>query len=80
MDFVALHYTGIKDYRDRTPLKNLWQPGDVKLVAERDAKRLLQFAEFARHVGKTTPEQEQQAARRLVRRNRTGDEQQTFRA
>lgn len=62
MDFVALHYTGIKDYRDRTPLKNLWQPGDVKLVAERDAKRLLQFAEFARHVGKTTPEQEQQAA------------------
>ena len=61
MDFTALRYTGDKDYRDRTPLKNLWQPGDVKLVAERDAKRLLQFAEFERHEGKTTPEQRDKA-------------------
>lgn len=62
MEFVALHYTGDKDYRDRTPLKNLWAPGDVKLVAERDARRLLQFAEFQRHEGATTPEQQRQAA------------------
>ena len=61
MDFTALRYTGDKDYRDRTPLRNLWQPGDVKLVAERDARRLLQFAEFQAHEGATTAEQEQRA-------------------
>lgn len=61
MEFVALHYTGDKDYCDRTPLRNLWAPGDVKLVAERDAKRLLQFAEFDVHEGKTTPEQQERA-------------------
>lgn len=61
MDFTALHYTGTKDYRDRTPLKHLWRPGDVKLVPERDARRLLQFAEFSRHEAQATPEQETEA-------------------
>ena len=48
MQLIAVKYEGKKPYRDRTPLRNEWEPGDVKLVPERDAKILLRFAEFHR--------------------------------
>lgn len=51
MEFVTLKYNGTKDYRDRTVMRNHWKPGDVKPVPAREAKKLLQFAEFARHEG-----------------------------
>ena len=46
MNFVSIEYTGRKPYRDRTAIRNVWTPGDVRLVAERDSKTLLKFAEF----------------------------------
>lgn len=46
-DFVYVKHTGEKDARDRTPLKRLWKPGDVKLVSAADAKALTRFVEFA---------------------------------
>lgn len=46
MNFVSIEYTGRSVYRDRTTIRNVWTPGDVKPVAERDAKTLLKFAEF----------------------------------
>ena len=48
MKLIVVKYEGKKPYRDRTPLRNEWEPGDVKLVPERDAKILLRFAEFNR--------------------------------
>ena len=49
MEFVTLKYNGTKDYRDRTVMRNHWKPGDVKPVPAREAKKLLQFVEFAHH-------------------------------
>ena len=48
MKLIAVKYEGKKPYRDRTPLRNEWEPGDTKRVPERDAKTLLRFAEFSR--------------------------------
>ncbi len=48
MQLIAVKYQGRKRYRDRTPLRNEWEPGDAKRVPERDAKILLRFAEFER--------------------------------
>lgn len=48
MNFVKIRYVGKAAYKDRTPLKNLWQPGEDKLVSERDAKTLLAYLEFER--------------------------------
>ena len=48
MKLIVVKYDGKKPYRDRTPLRNEWEPGDVKRVPERDAKILLRFAEFNR--------------------------------
>ena len=48
MQLIAVKYDGKKPYRDRTPLRNEWEPGDAKRVPERDAKTLLRFAEFTR--------------------------------
>lgn len=48
MKFIVLKYEGRKDYRDRTPLRTQWTPGDVKRVPEREALQLLKFAEFKR--------------------------------
>ena len=48
MKLIPVKYEGRKFYRDRTPLRNEWNPGDVKRVPEREAKVLLRFAEFSR--------------------------------
>ena len=48
MKLIAVKYEGKKPYRDRTLLRNEWEPGDIKRVPERDAKILLRFAEFER--------------------------------
>jgi hypothetical protein len=48
MKLIVVKYEGKKPYRDRTPLRNEWEPGDAKRVPERDAKILLRFAEFNR--------------------------------
>ena len=48
MQLITVKYEGKKPYRDRTPLRNEWEPGDAKRVPERDAKTLLRFAEFSR--------------------------------
>ena len=48
MKFVKIRYEGRALYKDRTPLKNEWEPGDEKLVSERDAKQLLGYLEFKR--------------------------------
>ena len=48
MQLIAVKYEGKKPYRDRTPLRNEWEPGDAKRVPERDARTLLRFAEFSR--------------------------------
>lgn len=48
MKLIVVKYEGKKPYRDRTTLRNEWEPGDVKRVPERDAKVLLRFAEFHR--------------------------------
>lgn len=61
MEFVILKYNGTKDYRDRTVLRNVWTPGDVKPVPARDAKKLLQFLEFERHDGAVPPELQMQS-------------------
>lgn len=46
MNFVKVKFTGGRSYRDRTLLANCWNPGDVKLVPEDDARSLCKFAEF----------------------------------
>lgn len=48
MQLIAVKYQGRKPYRDRTPLRNEWAPGDARRVPARDAKTLLRFAEFIR--------------------------------
>ncbi|AMO36417.1 hypothetical protein [Thauera humireducens] len=48
MKLTVVKYEGQKFYRDRTALRNEWNPGDVKRVPEREAKILLRFAEFKR--------------------------------
>ena len=48
MKFVKIHYEGASAYKDRTPLKNEWEPGDEKLVSEADARKLLGYLEFKR--------------------------------
>ena len=48
MKFVKVRYTGVTPYTDRTPLKNAWEPGDVKLVSEDDARALRRYLEFQR--------------------------------
>lgn len=48
MSLSKIRYTGTKEYRDRTPLRRDWLPGDVKPVPERDACKLLLFVEFER--------------------------------
>ncbi len=32
MQLIAVKYQGRKRYRDRTPLRNEWEPGDAKRV------------------------------------------------
>lgn len=61
MNFVPIKYIGRKDYRDRTSLRQSWQPGDTKLVPEQDAKKLLQFAEFERSEAQAKPAELKQA-------------------
>lgn len=46
MNFVRVKYNGWKVYKDRTTLRNVWAPGDEKMVPEHDAKALLKFPEF----------------------------------
>ena len=46
MKFVKVRYDGVTPYTDRTPLKNAWEPGDVKLVSEADARALCRYLEF----------------------------------
>ena len=46
MKFVKVRYDGVTPYTDRTPLKNAWEPGDVKLVSEDDARTLRRYLEF----------------------------------
>ena len=46
MKFVKVRYDGVTPYTDRTPLKNAWEPGDVKLVSEDDARALRRYLEF----------------------------------
>lgn len=48
MKLIVVKYEGQKFYRDRTALRNEWNPGDVKRVPDREAKILLRFAEFKR--------------------------------
>ncbi|VUZ24099.1 Uncharacterised protein [uncultured Comamonas sp.] len=55
MKFVKIRFDGQTTYKDRTPLKNVWEPGEEKLVSERDAKTLLGYLEFKRVV-KSAPE------------------------
>lgn len=47
MKLVRITYAGRKPYRDKTALRNLWEPGDTKLVPDVAAKTLLRFGEFA---------------------------------
>ena len=49
MSFQRIKYSGRKPFPDRTSLTT-WAPGDVKLVPEAVAKRLLKFLEFSRYV------------------------------
>lgn len=46
MDLVRITYTGRKFYRDKTALRNEWNPGDTKLVPEPVAKVLRRFGVF----------------------------------
>ena len=48
MKFITIRYEGKTPYTDRTPLKNAWEPGESKLISERDAKTLLGYLEFKR--------------------------------
>lgn len=48
MKFVRIKYAGAKTYRDTTDLHNVWEPGDVNMVTEADAKKLLRYIEFRR--------------------------------
>lgn len=46
MKMTRIKYTGRKDYKDRTAVRNEWTTGDEKLVTAANAKVLLKFAEF----------------------------------
>lgn len=48
MKFVKVRYDGVTPYTDRTPLRNAWEPGEVKLVSEADARALGRYLEFQR--------------------------------
>ena len=67
MKFVKVRYTGVTPYTDRTPLKNAWEPGDIKLVSEDDARTLRRYLEFqlvtegAKAEHKKKPETDEQA-------------------
>lgn len=69
MKFVKVRYTGVTPYTDRTPLRNAWEPGDVKLVSEDDARTLRRYLEFqlvtddakAKAEHKKKPETDEQA-------------------
>ena len=67
MKFVKVRYDGVTPYTDRTPLKNAWEPGDVKLVSEDDARALRRYLEFqlvtedAKAEHKKKPETDEQA-------------------
>ena len=62
MKFVKVRYTGVTPYTDRTPLKNAWEPGDVKLVSEADALALCRYLEFQRVTEDAKAEQKKAAA------------------
>lgn len=60
MDLVNVKFSGSRAYRDRTPLANVWEPGDIKAIPAEDAQVLRRFAEFAivdKPVGKREQEQ-----------------------
>lgn len=48
MDFIPIQYNGSAPYRDKTPLRNHWQPGQIREVADAVAKQLLRYLEFSR--------------------------------
>lgn len=70
MKFVKVRYTGVTPYTDRTPLRNAWEPGDVKLVSEDDARTLRRYLEFqlvtedakAEHKKKTATDEQAELA------------------
>lgn len=47
MNLTRITYTGRKVYRDKLS-RNIWAPGDTKLVTEEQATKLLRFAEFSK--------------------------------
>lgn len=55
MNLVRLTYTGTKSYRDKTKLRNTWEPGQARLVPDEIAKLLLRFAEFTKDDGEAAP-------------------------
>jgi hypothetical protein len=48
MELIGVTYSGRKPYKDKTPLRTSWMPGDTKRVPEDAARVLCRFAEFAR--------------------------------
>lgn len=58
MNFERIEYSGRKPYLDRHA-STAWTPGDVKLVPESIAKRLLKFLEFKRVLSVPAVEQAQ---------------------
>ena len=62
MKFVKVRYDGVTPYTDRTPLKNAWEPGDVKLVSEADALALCRYLEFQRVTDDAKAKAEQKKA------------------
>lgn len=58
MNFERIEYSGRKPYFDRHA-STAWTPGDVKLVPESIAKRLLKFLEFNRVLSVPAVEQAQ---------------------
>lgn len=61
MDLVNVKFSGSRAYRDRTPLANIWQPGDIKAVPAEDAQVLRRFAEFAIVVEPVSKQEQEQA-------------------
>lgn len=55
MQYVNVKFSGSKSYRDRTILRTLWEPGDVKSVPAQVAQQLRKFAEFSIVPGEATP-------------------------
>lgn len=56
MQYLNLKFSGAKPYRDRTALRTVWQPGDVKAIPEPAARILRKFAEFAVVGGEAKPD------------------------